>query len=406
MQRLPYRAALRHPTSLVFLIFVIAGLVMGYARAAAQLNLLELLVIGLLSLVYLFTGTVVFIAVLTTGTPRQKILYLAFQIPLGLLILYLERGNGWLIMLPLASHSVALFSPREAILPCALITLGIAWNTSYFLPDWLPFIQSALVFGAAVVFAAVFTDISIRDARRREEIERLAAKLEEANRELQAAAARAEELATLQERNRVAREIHDGLGHYLTAMSLQAQVVAALIEEHPQEAQDALDRLQVVIREALADVRRSVAALRSEPVIGGDLLAALTPLIEESRAAGLATELVANGEIRRLPAAHELAIYRAVQEGLTNVRKHAQAQTVIVWLDYRPGEVGLRVQDDGVGSDPAVKELDQVGRNFGLFGLRERAGLLGGSLAVHTAPGKGFCLEMILPEVNTVEAGE
>jgi signal transduction histidine kinase len=403
MMRKAFRDAVRHPTSLVFLFVVFAGLVMGYAKADPPLTSSELIWIALLSLVYIFTGTVIFIAVLTSGSPRYKILYLAFQIVVGMLILHLERGNGWLVLLPLASHSVALFSPREAFLPCALITLGIAWETSQQLPTWIPFLQSALVFGSAVFFAAVFTNISIHDARRREEIERLAAKLEEANRELHVYAAQVEELSAAQERNRLAREIHDSLGHYLTAMNLQAQVVSTLITQDAGRAQEALARMQVMILEALADVRRSVATIRSEPFLGKNLLEALEPLLEESRNAGLVTELIVNGEVRPLPAAFELTLYRAVQEGLTNARKHAQARRVIVLLEYRPGEVNLHIQDDGAGSTLDTEQLNGLKSNFGLFGLRERVQLLGGKLGIQTAPERGFCLEINLPERNGLQ---
>ena len=392
------KVAIFHPTSLVYLFVVLAGLVMGYARADPPLTSSELVLLLLLSLVYLFTGTVIFLAVLASASPGHKILYLAFQICLGFLILYLERGNGWLVMLPLASHSVALFSPREAILPCIFITLGIAWGTSQKLPNWIPFLQSAVVFGSAVFFTAVFTNISIRDVRRREEIERLAAELEAANRELQTYAARAEELATEQERNRLAREIHDGLGHYLTAMNVQSQVVVTLLDHDVARARDALAKMQGMILDALADVRRSVAALRSDPFLAENLYNSLLPLVEESRNAGLDTGLVVNGQARRLPAALELTLYRAVQEGLTNVLKHAQASRVMITLDYRPKQVGLRIQDDGAGSLLRLEQLSNLKSSFGLIGLRERVQLLGGSMDIITAPGQGFCLEICLPE--------
>jgi signal transduction histidine kinase len=397
MIRKAFLIALRHPTSWVFLFCLAAGLVMSIARAEPALSTRELAALIILSLVYLFVGTVIFILVLTSGTPAQKMIYLVFQIGLGLLILHLGRGNGWLVMLPLASHSVALFSPREAVIPCVIITLGIAWETSRMLPNWIPLLQSAVVFGSAVFFAAVFTDISIRDTRRKEEIERLAARLEEANRQLKEYAVKVEELSISQERNRLAREIHDGLGHYLTALNVQANLAGALIEKDPAQAALVLEKMQFMIREALADVRRSVAALRSEDLLGKNLLDALGLLLDENRAAGLAIDLVVNGEFRRLPVPVELTLYRAVQEGLTNIRKHAQAERAIVLLDYRPAEVGLRIQDDGVGSALEIAQLDTLKSNFGLFGLRERVQLSGGSLIIQTAPNQGFCLEIELP---------
>jgi signal transduction histidine kinase len=390
-------AASHHPSSLVFLFVLVASLAMAYARADPLLSRSELGWILVLSLVYFLVGTWLFMVVITSSYPELKILYLLFQISLGLLILYLGRGNGWLIMLPLASHSVALFSPREALLPCLLITLGIAWNTSRMMSNWIPFVQSALVFGSAVFFAAVFTEISIRDARRREEVERLAARLEQANRDLQAYAAKIEELSATQERNRLARDIHDGLGHYLTAMNMQAQVIGNLIQQKPAEALQALDKLQVMILDALADVRRSVAALRSESHLPDDLVAAIERLIKENRDAGLITELAISGESQRLPSAAELTLYRAAQEGLTNVRKHARAQRAIVLLEYLPGEVHLRIQDDGVGSTLQEGQIQSLKGSFGLFGVGERVQLLKGRMTIRTSLGQGFCLEVFLP---------
>jgi signal transduction histidine kinase len=90
-------------------------------------------------------------------------------------------------------------------------------------------------------------------------------------------------------------------------------------------------------------------------------------------------------------------LYRAAQEGLTNAHKHAAAQHVVVSLGYHPTVVGLRVQDDGKGADLDAAHLSALESSFGLFGLRERAHLLGGALRIETAPGQGFCLEITLP---------
>jgi len=397
MNRKVLLVALRHPTSWVFLFVLAAGLVVTIARAQPSLSTQELILLLALSLVYLIVGTVIFIQVLTVGSPTQKIIYLAFQICLGMLILYMSRGNGWLVMLPLASHSVALFSPREAVIPCVIITLGIAWNTSRLILGWIPFMQSAVVFGSAVFFAAVFTDISIRDTRRREEIERLAARLEEANRQLQDYASKVEELSIAQERNRLAREIHDGLGHYLTALNVQANVVRMLIENDPGQAVRALEKMQFIIREALADVRRSVAALRSEDLPTRNLLDSIRALVEENRNADLDLDLVVNGKPRRLPAPIELTLYRAIQEGITNIHKYAQAGRAVITLDFYAKRVHLHIQDNGVGSAVSMADLDLLRTGFGLFGLRERVQLLGGEFRIQTAPQQGFTLEINIP---------
>ncbi len=330
---------------------------------------------------------------------KLKILYLVVQFLLAMTILQLARGNGWLAILPLVSHSVALFSPREAVIPCLLILAGISWNTSQMMVGWVPFFQSALIFGSIVLFAAVFTNLAVREARAREDIERLTVQLEQANHELQEYASNAEEISAIKERNRLAREIHDGLGHYLTAMNMQSKVVSALIDKDQTQAQHAVGKLQEMILSALADVRQSVAALRSDGITGRHIPEALIPLVTESRQSGLPTELTVLGEPRPLSPALELALYRAVQEGLTNIQKHARATHVTIWLEYREQDVRLQVEDNGHGvSMDFDVDRNGTGKHYGLFGLRERIQLLGGEMRIESAPGAGFRFEIILPE--------
>lgn len=217
------------------------------------------------------------------------------------------------------------------------------------------------------------------------------AELDEVNRQLRQYAAQVEELATVKERNRLAREIHDGLGHYLTAINVQIEAARAVMDGDRPRALDALHKAQTLTQEGLAEVRRSVAALRASPTESRPLPEAVAVLVEECRAAGIATELVVNGEARPLPPQAELTLYRAAQEGLTNVRKHAHVSSASVRLDYRgDGSVRLTVQDDGVGSDEASG-------GFGLLGVRERVQLLGGKVDIRTAPGQGFTLEVEVP---------
>jgi len=393
-----FRVAVHNPSSLVFVIVVMSGYIMAYFRASPPLSGVELLWLVGLGVIYSFIGTFIFWLVVASGSVRYKILYLTAQYILGMTILHFARGNGWLAILPLVSHSVVLFSPREAVVPCLLILLGISWNTSQMMTGWVPFFQSALIFGSIVLFAAVFTNLAMREARAREDIERLAFQLEKANRELQAYAAKAEEMFAIKERNRLAREIHDGLGHYLTAMNMQSKVISVLVEKDQVQAQQAIGKLQETILSALADVRHSVAALRSDGITGRHIPEALIPLITESRQSGLPTELTVQGEPRPLSPALELALYRAVQEGLTNIQKHARATQVTICLEYRAQKILLRVEDNGRGAAVNVDDLRGTGNGYGLFGLQERVQLLGGEMRIETGPGAGFRFEIVLPE--------
>jgi signal transduction histidine kinase len=213
-----------------------------------------------------------------------------------------------------------------------------------------------------------------------------------------------EELAVAQERNRLAREIHDGLGHYLTSINIQIKAAQAVLAQDPTRAVDALGKAQTMAEEALVDVRRSVSALRLSPVEGRPLSQAIAELVAESQAAGIPTQFEVTGDPRSLPLQIELALFRATQEGLTNVRKHAQGAQAQVQLDYAsPGRVCLTVEDDGDGARPDLDTGRQVvgegiTPRFGLLGLKERAQLLGGRLTAEYLPGGGFRLAIDLPD--------
>jgi signal transduction histidine kinase len=223
--------------------------------------------------------------------------------------------------------------------------------------------------------------------------------LQEANRQLREYAAQAEELATVHERNRLAREIHDGLGHYLTGINMQIQAGRAVLDVDRAVALDALDQAQALAQEGLTEVRRSVAALRASPLDNQSLPQAIGSLVNECRTAGIATAFTVRGESRDLPPQVELTLYRAAQEGMTNMRKYAQASSAEVELDYREkGQIYLAVRDSGVGTD------DPSG-GYGLVGVRERVHLLGGQVHIETAPGEGFSLQVQVPaELSSLAA--
>lgn len=151
-----------------------------------------------------------------------------------------------------------------------------------------------------------------------------------------------------------------------------------------------LDRAQALTREALAEVRHSVAALRASPLEGRSLPEALASAVGECRRAGLPTGLVVAGDPWPLPPAVCQALFRAAQEGLTNAHKHARASQAEVTLEYGEEWVRLVVQDDGQGAA-------QTDGGFGLLGVRERVHLLGGRVEIRTAPGEGFTLQVEVP---------
>ncbi|MBZ0286693.1 MAG: sensor histidine kinase, partial [Anaerolineae bacterium] len=211
---------------------------------------------------------------------------------------------------------------------------------------------------------------------------------DEANRKLAMYAAQVEGLATANERNRLAREIHDNLGHYLSAVNMQIEAAVTIIERDPERAVQTLRKAQGLAKDGLGQIRDSVATLRADPTQERPLHEALTRLVDEGRADGLTIDYQVKGNIRPCAGEIEMALYRIVQEGLTNIRKHAQATLAEVELCYDDNQrVRLKVKDNGRGKSGGDG-------GFGLLGIEERVKLMGGTLAIQTAPGQGFSLEV------------
>jgi signal transduction histidine kinase len=309
---------------------------------------------------------------------------------------WLGRGLLWLALLPLTAQAV-LDLPRRGWVAVMVVLLVFGWVVPFKVAaglDWSPLLQASLQFIPALLFVAAFSGVVAREHAARTEVERLAAALGEANHQLREYAAQAEELATAKERNRLAREIHDTLGHYLTVINVQLEAAQALMDADRVRSGAAVAKAQALAKDGLAEVRRSVAALRASPIASRPLTEALAVLAEECRTGGIVVDYQVQGAPRRLPLPAETALYRTAQEALTNVRKHARASRVDLRLDYAAAtDVRLMVQDNGVGAeDPASTE----GR-FGLLGMRERIQLLGGEVRIVTAPGQGFSLEVHVP---------
>jgi two-component system NarL family sensor kinase len=203
------------------------------------------------------------------------------------------------------------------------------------------------------------------------------------------------ELGALEERNRLAREIHDTLAQGLSAITMQLETADVHLEGQPAEgARRAVQEALKLARENLVEARRSVLDLRAATLGGRSLPEALADLLAEYESRWrLQTKLEVFGASRPLPAGIEAGLYRMAQEALANVVRHARARSASVTLTLAPNQVSLVVEDDGMGFD--------VGRpaagGYGLIGLNERAHLLGGRLAVKSGPGAGTRLEVVVP---------
>ena len=319
----------------------------------------------------------------------------ALLIALMLVIEFLlaESNIIWLISMPLVALAAIDLSLRGSLLVYLMVMLGMFLPILYHEGNWTAAALSTLSFTPAVVFVIIFAKITESAEIAQKEAESLAVQLADANQRLGDFAIQAEELATTQERNRLAREIHDNLGHYLTVANIQIKAAHALLDKDPQRAGDALEKAASLTQEGLAAVRRSVSSLRDSPLGRLTLPEAIAHLAGEIQATGIVTEFHQEGETRPLDPRAELTLYRAAQEGLTNARKHARASRVDLTLSYLdPGAVSLVVHDNGIGSSPSGGSA-----GFGLLGLRERARQLGGRVAVTSRPGEGYRLSLELP---------
>jgi signal transduction histidine kinase len=391
---------------LAIALLVIAAIVGTIIRGAKVFSVAETLGLVLLGLVFLGLSLwgllLVERAVLAPG-PSQEFqstgawkfrFYFILQLALVLLILRLaypsrSLGTLWLILLVPISQSVMLLSRWGIFLVCSASTT--IFTVTLVLFGWESVVEPVISFLFAVLFTLVFTQIAVSAETARGEVERLATQLSEANRKLREYAVEVEELATVRERNRLAREIHDSLGHYLTVVNVQIEAARAVMDRDRNRTLDALQKAQSLTHEGLQEIRRSVASLRSSPLDNASLSDVLRAAVLESQTNGIATEMQVLGEARSLSRQTELTLYRAAQEGITNVRKHAKAGHVSLVLDFRDAaKVKLCVKDDGVGAENATG-------GFGLLGLRERAQLLAGEVRVQTSPGNGFTLEVEVP---------
>jgi signal transduction histidine kinase len=249
-------------------------------------------------------------------------------------------------------------------------------------------VQVVLGLGAGFVFIIAFTQLATSERQAREQ-------LQKANQQLAEYAAQVEQLATVRERNRLAREVHDTLGHYLTVINVQLEVVTKLIDSNPARAKEAAVKAKQLASEGLNEVRRSVSALRPTPLEDKPLPEAIRTLIETSRDAGLMVTFEQTGIARAVSPEIETVLYRATQESLTNIRKHAHASAANVRLAYDADSVSLRVRDNGLGRKGGED-------NVGLSALRERAAALNGTVLAENHLEGGFVLEVTLPLEHTL----
>ncbi len=209
-------------------------------------------------------------------------------------------------------------------------------------------------------------------------------------------------LAALEERTRIARELHDVVAHHMSLIAVRAETAPYRLSDLPDSARAEFGALSAAAREALADMRRLLGVLRhDQPAVLAPQpqLSDLHILVEAARRAGVSVELSVPGELDRVPSGVGVCAYRIVQESLSNASQHSPGAAVAVSVDQESGAMLLRVAN-GPGA-PADLARPERGGGDGLTGMRERVSLLGGSLSAGPAADGGFVVTAVLPLGNT-----
>lgn len=356
----------------------IVVVVLSYVAAIGTWPELDPIALGITSVVFL-SGLLVG-PVACERHEHGRLLYFSLQVALTAALL--AHGPGAMALAPMAlvSHAVLYLDRKWSALVIGLV-LAMTIACTLALPDWAARLGGTLSYLTAIVFVIGFSRIATGHYDERERATQLSLELAAANE-------RVAKLASTNERNRIAREVHDGLGHSLTAAHLQLEAARESLYSDPARTEQILARVQSVIQAGLRDVRSSVGLLRDEsrPRAVSD---ALTGWASELRTDGIAVELDIAPTPPSSPAtAHVL--YRAAQEAVTNIRKHASATSVAIAMAPTAAGWKLRIADDGCGATATDS-------GYGLAGIRERVTALGGSVAIETAPGRGFALTLELP---------
>ena len=303
-------------------------------------------------------------------------------------------GLDWL--LPLATIGVLGVQLRPRVAVGFGVAVGLVVVLSLLnLQGWTQhFSQSVLTLLPAAIFSFAFSFVVRQQYTERLRAEALVKQLEEAQQQLRRYTSQVEELTTTRERNSMAREIHDTLGHYLTILAVKLETATRLEERSDPRVRGELVEARRVVSECLVEVRRSVAALRPSPVSTMQLRDGLVRLVAEFEAIAPETQVTLDveGPTETLSAELRLALYRSSQESLTNIRKHAHATKVLLRLRAEGSRAELLVRDNGVGNSLVAHEP-----GFGLLGMRERIALLGGVVQAGPDPEHGWRVEVSLP---------
>lgn len=335
---------------------------------------------------FLFLSTAIVRRYELAPSPSRASWIFGTQLALTAVAIALSQGQAAPLLFGTLSQAVFFLGPTPALLVTAVSVAQLEW-ASALVPGHGSIIDRALpVYSAPLVCVVAFSWAMRRQRDLQNRQQRLAEQLVDANEQLRQNAIEAGTLAAERERVRIARDIHDSVGHCLTNAHIQLELAATLLDSDTERARAAVGEAGRSTREALAEVRRSVAALRD----GAPLAEGIAALLERVRATGVVAELALRGSTPRLAVAVESALFRVAQEAVTNAQRHACATRVDVTLIFGESTVALEVRDDGVGAVGATG-------GFGLRAMEERMREVGGALWAESPEGGGFVIVAEVP---------
>ena len=284
-------------------------------------------------------------------------------------------------------YALADYSIASVLFPSIPVRQYLSYYTDAF-HSWFSGVESLLTSLHVLLFVVFLVLLFLGQKAENTRVQQLNAQLQESYRQLQDYADKTEHMAELRERNRLAREIHDTLGHTLTGIIMTTDASLVLMDAAPDQAKKQLELANRTARDGLNDVRRSINALRPDALEHSDFAEALENTIEKFclTTSAKVTYTQNAGKLDFAPDEEE-AIYRVIQESLTNAVRHGQARNIEVCLDRAGDQLTITVRDDGMGMPAGKKE------GFGLRHMRERLELLHGSLQYGNRPadqGSGF----------------
>jgi signal transduction histidine kinase len=334
--------------------------------------------------------------VITAGSAARAHLYLVIQTLLVFTasLFYYELDYFAILLLPLCGQAVYLL-PRRQSIGWVGVLLGVM-----FIGQWIQFggasgLPFFLLYAAGLVFVAAFSDQVLKTEAAREESESLLHELQEAHRKLQEYAGQAERLAVADERNRLARDLHDSVAQTMYGLTLQAEAAARKLEAGEGDtAANYLRQIRQSAQQMLVETRMLIFDLRPLSLEQSGLAAAIRARLEAVESRSGIQVFARIEDIGRLPDQVENHLYRIALEALNNSLRHASATQVSVSLTRLDGLIELLIDDDGIGFD---SRLPATQRGMGVSGMRERAEKIGAQLIIESKKGEGVKVHVEVP---------